>query len=438
MKRILVLIGCFSLAIVSPHETAFALVKWKQTPLLVYSADGRKIATCTDRGNIRLWDAESGQKFGADIEAPDAAAAFVFSEDGSTLVVASDCPADYSNVKDSLFFSTAMQVTTWSTATGRQINKSPVFNGIGSTECRLGPGGRLFGVTLLNGDVQLWDVAAMKVRGTGVSGLNTRVEWDMLFSPDEKRVLVTGGSGKMLLMDCDSGEVTGNVMLYAEQPPDTFPISIYSYAFSQDGTLVYALGEYHAVLRAWNSKDATPAAIAPSILQYRGSALSPNGRYMLSKDNQGNARLVDLKLDSHKNTVVERQDTDPKESGHRANCISNNGKAMLQDDTGLVVYDFLTGKQRAEIAWNKYFAGESAYAWRIPHLNRTEDWMIVFSRKEKTAVLCNLSSANQQITKINRAGAIAFSPDGRKFAVTTDGTDLKTYECAAAVRELSH
>src|SRR6476660_1284741 len=114
------------------------------------STDGRKLATGSGEGNVRLWDVATQQEIGAPMSSGLASVgAVAFSPDGATVAAGSSDGT----------------VQLWDAATQNEVGTTRTAGPAAIKALAFGPGGKVLAVGGEDGDVRLWDTATQSQPG---------------------------------------------------------------------------------------------------------------------------------------------------------------------------------------------------------------------------------------------------------------------------------
>lgn len=222
---------------------------------IAFSPNDALLATGSDDGKIRLWDAAAGERIAAFDGHTDRITNVDFSPDGLRLASAS-------------WDST---VRLWDTNTQEMVG---AFKGhSGRVTCvAFSPDGRYLASGSLDKTVRIWDV--LKGEIVGEPKIHTHVILCVAFSPDGKHLAFGSQEKTLRLLDMATGK---NIAVFKGHTSN-----ISSIAFSPDGRLL-ASGSSDNTMRLWNvSTGKFMTEIAGHATSVNDVAFSPDGRYLVS------------------------------------------------------------------------------------------------------------------------------------------------------------
>ncbi|MFF2949809.1 trypsin-like peptidase domain-containing protein [Kitasatospora sp. NPDC057965] len=287
---------------------------------VVFSPDGRTLATAGSDGTARLWDMATGRTLATFTGHNDVVNAVVFSPDGRTLATASrDGTARLWDVAtgrttttltgavNSVAFSpdgrtlaTAGSDGTarlWDVATGKAITTLTGHTDI-VTAVAFSPDGRTLATASLDGTAGLWDVATGRTTIT-LTGHTKRVT-AVAFSPDGRTLATSSWDGTMRLWDVATGRTTTTLTGHTGL--------VGSLAFSPDGRTLATPGNIGAA-RLW---DVATGRTTTTLTGHNGLvtavAFSPDGRTLATAGSDGTARLWDVATGKTTDTLTGHND----------------------------------------------------------------------------------------------------------------------------------
>ncbi|MFJ5974483.1 trypsin-like peptidase domain-containing protein [Streptomyces sp. NPDC093060] len=235
---------------------------------LVFSPDGRTLATASSDRAVRLWDTATGKAIGAPLTGhTDAVESVAFSPDGRSLATASD----------------DRTVRVWDVATREtHVIEFGHTDTVASVAVR--PDGRSLATASSDGTVRLWDVITGKAVGALVGHIGAVVS--VAFSPDGHTLASAGSDGTVRLWDVTSRKTRAVLIGHASV--------VQSVAFSSDGRhLATASNDLTTLL--WDATTGKP--VSAPLIGHTGAvqsvAFSPNGQTIATGSADHTVRLWD-------------------------------------------------------------------------------------------------------------------------------------------------
>jgi WD40 repeat protein len=231
---------------------------------LDWSPDGSRLATATNDGTVRVWDAEAGKEVLTRREA-SGVWSVRWSPDGKRLVV---CAGDKS-------------VKVWDAGSGHEIQ---TFRGHAEEKARvlsLSPDGKRLATAGMDMAVMIWDAqtgrSTLTLKGH-TSGV-TSVDW----SPDGKALASAGHDRAVKIWDAETGRELRTL---------NGGTNVQAVSWSPDGKRLAS--SWDRTIRVW---DAGTGAETLTLKGHRqtvfGLAWSPNGKRLASVDGDGPLRIWD-------------------------------------------------------------------------------------------------------------------------------------------------
>ena len=239
---------------------------------VVFSPDGKILATASYNGAVRLWSVSTQRQVGAPMTADSKPViAVAFSPDGTMLATASQddtarlwdvathrqigmpMTADSDFVRDVAFspdgkiLATASNDGTarlWDVATHRQIGTPMTADSKPVTAVAFSPDGTMLATASADGTARLWDVATHRQIGTPMTADSDFVR-DVAFSPDGKILATASNDGTARLWDVATHRQVGAPMTVGNG-------AVFAVAFSPDGKTLATVTGTNVAVWLWN------------------------------------------------------------------------------------------------------------------------------------------------------------------------------------------
>ena len=394
------------------------------------SPDGSLLAISTEEGPVLVWDAQTGNKV-AELQHDDFTTGIDFSPDGSRLAVTS---FDWNGY--------VWDTSTWErvlTLSGHEEDANDVV---------FSPDGSRLATVSTDGTARVWDASTGEeltsmFHGAWVFGVD--------FSPDGTRIASGGTDGRAIVWEADTGRelltlaghtgYIGNVAfspdgdrLATGSSPDgqtrVWDISpagsrdwitltghqglVFTLAYSPDGQRL-ASGSYDGTIKLW---DVASGEELQTLQGHTGEiariAFAPDGRRLASAGYDGTAKMWDLDSGEAIFTI------EPDAGVLWGLDISPDGDSLATgaQDGSITIWDAVTGEELSRLA------GHPAPIFRVNYSPDGEH--IVSAGWDWTSKVWDVTTGEEQLTlsghedEVNQA---VFSQDGSQLATaSTDGT----------------
>tara|TARA_R110002096_G_scaffold26518_7_gene81765 strand:+ start:3375 stop:8057 length:4683 start_codon:yes stop_codon:yes gene_type:complete len=256
---------------------------------VAWSPDGTRLASTSDDGTIRLWDAASGAAIGEPLTGHSFwVKSVAWSPDGTRLVSGS--------VDDT--------IRLWNAASGTAIGE-PLTGHFWVMSVAWSPDGRQLASASRDNTIRLWDTASGDPIGEPLTGHSDSV-MSVAWSPNGNRLVSASRDNTIRLWDAASGAAIG-------EPFTGHSFWVMSVAWSPDGTR-FVSGSVDNTIRLWDA--ASGAAIGDPLTGHSDSvnsvAWSPDGTRLASASDDETIRLWDAvsgdaigaPLTGHSNSVM--------------------------------------------------------------------------------------------------------------------------------------
>jgi WD40 repeat protein/transcriptional regulator with XRE-family HTH domain len=416
---------------------------------VAFSPDGKTLAVSDFNGNVRLWDVATRRQITTLAGHAGAVTSVAFSRDGQTLATAS------ADGKARLWDVTTHTQIGASLTTGPASTPNPPLQ---QPEVAFSPDGRTLATVGNDGKARLWDMATYNQIGAPFgSGVATAA-----FSPDGKTLATVGNDGKARLWDVTTRtQIGASLTAGPASTPNLLQLQPVV-AFSRDGGTLATVGN-DGTARLWDPATHTQIG-APFGSGAETVAFSLDGKTLATGDIDGTARLWDLaaltglpvNVDVSRPVGGARQAVAFSRDGKTLAIAASDGTARLWDPATHTQIGAPFGSGADTVAFSPdgktlATAGNDGTArlWDVATHNQiglpfgSGVFTVAFSPDGKTLSTegndgtvqlwhVAIHSQIEQLFGIPKASALAFSPDGKTLAaVGSDGAvhlrDAATY-----------
>jgi WD40 repeat protein/serine/threonine protein kinase len=431
-----------------------------QVTAMSLSPGGKTLATAAEDGRIHLWETATGKIVGVPMKHEGKIMAMVFRPDGKALA-------------------TAIQDHTarlWDATTGRAIG-TPMRHGHRILAAVFSPDGKWLGTAGADKTARLWDASSGKPRGEPLQ--HPVPVTSILFNADGTRLLTRGyRHSSARLWDAATGQMIGQPLTH----PDPIVATAFSpdgtiaatasgdgarlwdaasgralsaflehfsgdLAFSPDGkTLASAGGE--GVVRLWQVPEGKPIG---DPLWHRGPVkamiFSPNGQFLATASWDGTARFLETATGKPVGPPLAHQDNVP------ALAFSPNGEILITGGedgarawhVGMPVFTLLKGTRFATATsrWADMPLHHPGMVWEVA-LSPDRETVATLSGTLQAREARWWELATGKLVRVLRHDAeihaLAFSPDGKSLATTSEDRNARVWEVATGklLRTLEH
>ncbi|PMB46335.1 hypothetical protein CEN39_26055, partial [Fischerella thermalis CCMEE 5201] len=363
---------------------------------LIFSPDGKILASRSINNIIQLWDLTTGKVIKSFSEHTDLVNSIVFSPDGKILASGSSDDT----------------IKLWDVTTGKAI-KTLTGHVDRVTSVAFSPDGNMIASGSDDKTIKLWDVTTGKAKTfTGNSSSVSSVA----FSPDGNNI-VSGSFDKTIkLWDVTTGRATQTINGHDN--------SVTKVAFSPDGNLIASIG-YDYKIKIWdftNSQNIKTLNGHESGISSIG--FSPDGKILASSISDNRIKLWIKLWDGNTGKATNRLLEDS--AGVISVAFSPDGKTIASGsgDKTIKLWDVTTGKTITTLT------GYDSY---ISSIGFSPDGKILASGSDNRIKLWDIATSKEIFTLSDHSGAIAalkFSPDGKILASGSSDKTIKLWDIA--------
>jgi WD40 repeat protein/serine/threonine protein kinase len=363
-------------------QTGQELLAFKGGPYsLAFSPDGKRLASASFDNTMKVWDAQTGQELLSLKGHIHFVSSVTFSRDGKRLASAS---------RDNT-------VKVWDAQTGQELLTLKGHTG-GVWSVAFSPDGKRLASASYDGTVKIWDATASQEART-FSGHTAGVR-SVAYSPDGKRLASAGNDGTVKVWDAQTGQEALTLKGHTD--------SIWSVAFSPDGKRLASGGQQ--AVKVWDAQT------GQELLTLKGEsklAFGPDGKRLASGAQVRQVKVWDTQTGQELLAF----------KGHTARVLtvafSPDGKrvASCSIDKTVRVWDAQTGQELLTLKGHTAAVGSVAFSLDGKRLvSGGGDGSVKVWDAQTGHELHSLKGHTDQV------GNVVFSPDGKRLATKSAHT----------------
>ncbi|MEH1993302.1 AAA-like domain-containing protein [Nostoc sp.] len=237
---------------------------------VVFSPDGKTLASASGDKTIKLWNRETGKEITTLSGHSDSVNSVVFSPDGKTLASASDDKT----------------IKLWNRETGKEISTlSGHSRSVNSVV--FSPDGKTLASASWDKTIKLWN----RETGKEITTLTGHSDWvnSVVFSPDGKTLASASDDNTIKLWNRETGKEISTLTGHSNW--------VYSVVFSPDGKTL-ASASFDKTIKLWNRETGKEISTLTGYSNWVYSVVfSPDGKTLVSANGDNTIKLWNLDLD---------------------------------------------------------------------------------------------------------------------------------------------